>query len=149
MGTRTPLREESLRGFQFSPWILVHAQFINHHLQIEEELEDLICSQLRDPKKYDLERLGFAQKVALARALAGPQTDDHLWEILLKFNETRNAIAHRTRTPPEDKFNELSKLVTNAVPSLPVADDTEVMISALKICIWFIQDIKQSLPPPP
>jgi hypothetical protein len=122
--------------------------FINHHLDLEAELEDLIRSQLRDPDKFKVEDLSFPKKVELAQALAGPQPDDHLWDILLKFNETRNTIAHRKKQTPQTKFNELRRLVTSALPSYPVPDDTQVLGGALKICTWFIRDVKQSLPPP-
>jgi len=123
--------------------------FTNHHLNLEQQLEELICSQLRDPtslKFGELQR--FPAKVGLARALAGKQPDDHLWEILDKFNETRNAFAHRNKPPISEKFADLKALVTNALPSADVADETQVMMSAFKICTWFIQDIKRSLPPP-
>lgn len=122
--------------------------FINHHLNLEAQLEDLIRSQLRDPDRVDFDRMQSPAKVELTRALAGPQTDDYLWEIVLKFNETRNTIAHRKKTLPPQKFTELRGLVTKAVSSALVADDTQVMMSALKICTWFLQEIKQSLPPP-
>jgi hypothetical protein len=150
MGNRTQLRKEFVLGIHLSQYNTLHSMFINHHLDIEAELEGLIRSQLRAPDSFDVEdpRFPFPKKVDLARALVGPQPDDDLWDILLKFNETRNAIAHRDKKDPQTKFNELSKLVTNAPPSLPVADDTQVMMSALKICTWFIRDIKQSLPPP-
>ena len=122
--------------------------FVNHHLNIEAQLEDLISSQCRDPDKLEFERMNFPAKVDLARALAGPQPDDDLWGIVLKFNQTRNSFSHRTKTPPAQRLSELSALVTNALPSLPMADDTQVMMIALQICTWFIEDVKQSLPAP-
>jgi hypothetical protein len=147
MGTRTSLSLSSLSGVWPSLLDPVHSQFINHHLDLEAELEDFIRSQLRDPDRAKIEQLNFPRKVALARAIAGPQPDDHLWDILLKFNETRNAIAHRLKTPPETRFAELSGLVTNALPQSPTASDEQVMMSAFIISTWFIRDIKQSLLP--
>jgi hypothetical protein len=74
--------------------------FINHHHDLEAHLEDLIRSQLRDPDPVadDFETMSFPAKVDLVRALAGPQKDDHLWEIVNKFNETRNTLVHRKKS---------------------------------------------------
>ena len=67
---------------------------------------------------------------------------------LLKFNEARNAMVHRNKKNPDQKISELSALVKNALPSSVVPNNTQVMMVALKICFWFIRDIRQSLPPP-
>lgn len=149
MSRRTSLSAASLGGVWPSLHHPLHSMFVNHHLNIEAQLEDLISSQCRDPDKLEFERMNFPTKVDLARAMAGPQPDDDLWAMVLKFNQTRNSFSHRTKTPPSQSLAELRALVTKALPSAHVTDDTQVMISALKICTWFILDIKQSLPLPP
>jgi hypothetical protein len=91
---------------------------------------------LRDPDSFNVEdrRFHFPEKVNLAQALAGPGLNDQVWEILRKFNQTRNAIAHRKKKDPQEKFNDLRAAVTSALPECPVSDNTQIMMGAVKIC---------------
>jgi hypothetical protein len=64
------------------------------HLLIEELLDEIISKFVFHPAYLDSARLGFAQKLQIARSMSLDEHSNNMWEIAIKLNSLRNELAH-------------------------------------------------------
>ncbi|MBN8633449.1 MAG: hypothetical protein J0L76_21645 [Rhodobacterales bacterium] len=64
------------------------------HLLIEEILDEIIRKFVFHPEYLDAARLGFAQKLQIARSVSLDEHGSGMWEIALKLNILRNDLSH-------------------------------------------------------
>jgi len=91
-----PAKGSDVVSFTMEP---VKTAVLDFHLQIENELGELIKLHFRDPDSFKIKRSNFDRRVALVRAPIGKTLDDEIWSIVNKSGEFRNVFAHNTPTP--------------------------------------------------
>ncbi len=110
------------------------------HLLIEEQLDNLISSQLRAPQALKDTRLPFDLKVKLANALTGEMAPPELWTALNILNKLRNSLAHRIEDPKlanlvRDFVNSCEQTGFASYPDDPMDQKFTFAIAA---CIGFL-----------
>ncbi len=78
------------------------------HLVIEAALDNIITTIFFHPEYVFRARIGFAQKVALARAYGLRKAGNSMWNLILSINEARNEVAHNLAG--ERRSNKLDQL---------------------------------------
>jgi len=81
------------------------------HLLIEEKLYDIISNFVFHPDALEKAKLGFYQKLHLARSLSLDESNSSMWELVLAINSLRNKIAHKLATEEREKPLELVKML--------------------------------------
>lgn len=69
------------------------------HLLIEEALDGIISNFVFHPEPLANARLGFAQKLQLARAMSLREHDNSMWNIAGALNSLRNELTHHLESP--------------------------------------------------
>jgi hypothetical protein len=69
------------------------------HLLIEEALEAIISTFVHHAAFIENARLGFPQKIAIARAMSLDEHENRMWEIATALNSLRNDLAHALDSP--------------------------------------------------
>jgi hypothetical protein len=120
------------------------------HLEVERDLDEIVELIFFRPEYLKDIRLGFADRVSLARAYA-PDPDDSVWNVARCLNEARNAIAHR-RTPEAraGKIANLRKSISGIGKETlrketAAADDKEAVVIACAICCGFLAFLHDSV----
>ena len=83
---------------------------VSYHLTTEALLERMLLRKLADPTALDFERMMFAQKLSLVRALG--LIERPIFELLRKMNTLRNKFSHKLGYSPT--FEEIHALVVEA-----------------------------------
>jgi hypothetical protein len=76
------------------------------HFNLEREIDEAMSRLVARPAK--LNRLGYGQKVAVLQALVDGDTLDRAAQMLLVFNDLRNAAAHPNETKLEPLIKKLA-----------------------------------------
>ncbi|MDX0753945.1 hypothetical protein [Sinorhizobium medicae] len=121
------------------------------HLVIEAALDNIIATVFFHPEYVFRARIGFAQKVALARAYGLRKADNSMWNLILSINEARNEVAHNLAG--ERRSNKLEQLrrifmseVTDEMQEkfmgdgidVDKADDQTIVALACFLCAGFL-----------
>ncbi len=104
------------------------AVVLTYHAAIEREI-DLVLADIL-PRADRLRRFGYGHKIdVLGAAWKGnPTAGDKLYDVLFKFNELRNAVAHGDRADMVDQV--LARLIASYRDMIPDAD-THIEIDAM------------------
>jgi hypothetical protein len=120
------------------------------HLEVERTLDAVVDLIFFRPEYLKKVRLGFADKVLLARAYA-PDPEAMDWNTIKCLNEARNAIAHR-RSPEARgvKIANLRKVLESYGSSASrkeagAADDMETVVLASAMCCGFLTFLEESV----
>jgi len=117
------------------------------HLIAEEMLNLLLASLVRSPEALAQLNLRFPQRVWLVQALFPPASDLHRngWQLVLKLNELRNALAHSLdRVKRKGKLEPFFDLYLRLEPSAnivakwPTSTPTERRGFAVGHCLGFL-----------
>jgi hypothetical protein len=142
MGENDPLQQVVLKG----------------HLVIEAALDNIIATVFFHPEYIFRARIGFAQKVALARAYGLRKSDNSMWTLILSVNETRNEVAHNLAG--EKRYNKLGQLrrifmseVTDEMRArfekdgikVDEADDQIIVALACYLCTGFLSSYEDDV----
>lgn len=73
------------------------------HLLIEEKLYDIISNFVFHPDLLEKAKLGFYQKLHLARSFSLDEYNSSIWELILSLNSLRNKIAHKLAIEEREK----------------------------------------------
>jgi hypothetical protein len=73
------------------------------HLLIEEKLYDIISNFVFHQDALEKAKLGFYQKLHLARSLSLDESKNSMWELVLAVNSLRNKIAHKLAIEEREK----------------------------------------------
>jgi hypothetical protein len=140
----TPLADRSLRRFTEELAIVdeVANSVLKGHLLIDAVLAACVPNQ---SYLEDL-RLGFAQKVQLARAFAKHGADqDPTWSLILQINSTRNDLAHKLQsTQRAGKLAALRRMFLEQnrnnpkIEELTGAADASLVIFAYAVAAGFL-----------
>jgi len=120
------------------------------HLEVERTLDAVVDLIFFRPKYLKSIRLGFADKVSLAKAYA-PDPDAKDWNTIKCLNEARNAIAHRrTGEARAIKIANLRKALESYGSSASrkeaaAADDKETVVLAAAMCCGFLTFLEESV----
>lgn len=120
------------------------------HLEVERDLDDIVEMIFFRPEYLEDVRLGFADKISIARAYA-PDPNARDWDVAKCLNEARNAIAHRRS--PEARASKIANLrksmigygTETAQKELAAANDKEVVVLASAICCGFLAFLHDSV----
>jgi len=118
------------------------------HLIIEGALDNIIDLIFFHPKYVHDARLGFSNKVAIARAYGLRKHENVMWEMILTINTLRNKIAHKLDGKERRvKMDELRKLyIAEAGSDLRKrakdAEDNEIAFYACAMCTGFIAELE-------
>lgn len=69
------------------------------HLVIEETLGEIISTYVFHAEHLEQARLGFAQKVAIARTMSLDEHNNDMWQLIVAINGLRNELAHSLQPP--------------------------------------------------
>lgn len=69
---------------------------LNAHLDVEGHLDEFLDEVFFHPEDVERARLGFHQKIYIARAFVELGRDRPEWLVILELNAVRNKIAHRS-----------------------------------------------------
>ena len=73
------------------------------HLLIEEMLDAIIRTFVFHPDHLDGARLGFSQKLHIARSMSLDEHNNGMWDIALRLNSLRNELAHSLESDKRDR----------------------------------------------
>jgi hypothetical protein len=76
------------------PLVNLELLVLKGHLLMEEQLELILEAHSRVPKLIKDARLSFIQKLHLAQAVSGIETDQE-WRFIVRVNTLRNSLVHR------------------------------------------------------
>jgi hypothetical protein len=143
-------RQDELVRFQHHMQIDAPANAaLKGHLLIEEKLNVIIEKFVHHPEQVESARLGFAQKVAVARSMSLDEHGNTVWDVVNKMNALRNALAHHLDNPKRDKALEgLKTEYTKQVGSLEAWEEEseENLISgAVMLCLGFLGRFEQEV----
>ena len=135
LGEQDPLQQVVLKG----------------HLVIEAALDNIITTIFFHPEFIFRARIGFAQKVALARAYGLRKSDNSMWNLILSVNETRNEVAHNLAGERRsNKLQQLRRIFISEVDDemrakftgdgidVDKADDQTIVALACFLCTGFL-----------
>jgi hypothetical protein len=122
------------------------------HLIIESAIDNILSIIFFHPEHiFRTARLGFAQKVAVARAAGLRKDKNSMWTLIMSVNEVRNEVAHnlagekRTAkmaqlrrlflTEATDEFRK--EFAKNGI-DLDMADDTIIVLYSCSLCTGFL-----------
>ena len=120
------------------------------HIEVEGHLDDVVDLIFFRPEFLRELRLGFYQKVQLAKAYCpDPAAKD--WEVIRSLSEVRNSIAHReiahARASRLTKLRETMSGWGSATfrKEVKVADEREVVVLATAVCCGFLIYVEDSV----
>jgi hypothetical protein len=140
-------RENFLRLTESLALDRIALMVLKGHLVIEEKITAVIEKFLFHPEH--IQRLRFAQKVALSRSMSLDEDKNSMWDLITKLNTLRNALAHSLKGEPR----------TNAMNALRAAyvkerdgqleswekDDEGLLLSVLAMCLGFLGNFEQEI----
>jgi hypothetical protein len=125
---------------------------LNGHFDVERQLDEFVDQIFLYPKHLENARLGFFQKVHIARAYAPPESDDRPeWRLMLELNSLRNKIAHRNTR--KSTFFDVSGLlrIMNEIGSEESKEKRkgiaaeDAVVHAAAICSGYLIYLKEGL----
>lgn len=104
------------------------AVILTYHSAIEREIDHVLADTL--PRADRLKRFGYGHKVdVLGAAWKGsPEAGDKLYDVLVKFNDLRNAVAHGDRADMVDQV--LGRLIA-AYRDMVADSDNHIEIDSM------------------
>jgi hypothetical protein len=121
---------------------------LNGHLEVEKDLDDVLQIMLFHPEHCWKLRLGFFERVQMARAYS-PNAEATDWEIMLALNSVRNEIAHggknRSSKTGEPRKSLLGHGLEKFRKEVKGADDKEVIVLASAVCCGFLAYLEESV----
>lgn len=121
------------------------------HLVIEAALDNILTIIFFHPEYVFRARIGFAQKVAIARAYGLRKAENSMWNVILSINETRNEVAHNLAGERRSKkLDQLRRIFASEVTEemrdrftgdgieVDKADDETIVALACFLCAGFL-----------
>jgi len=122
------------------------------HLLVEEALNSIIEKFVFHPEPLEETRLGFAQKVHLARSLSLDEQNNSMWALVLALNSLRNEIAHSLHSPKRDqKMIRVREIFVQECGDLKEIedykklDDVGLMTLVISLCVGFLSSFEQEV----
>lgn len=158
---RTMAGEDENRPYleKYGALVNEHMQFVDQfaqtittgHLIVEHALDNILEVLSFYPKYVKAARLGFRQKVSLARSLAQRHADVSIWGVISAINSMRNEVAHNlpgeSRTRQIEKFKRvyLAQASADLAEALKDAPDEAIAATACIECVGFLGTFEDDL----